>query len=72
MCEDNAVEKLVSFNFPGFADEVEESLAFKARNVDPRIHPNYSRILYSWHTFRGDHRKGICISSMMPVVTLNV
>ncbi|KAJ7781667.1 nucleoporin Nup120/160-domain-containing protein [Mycena metata] len=39
MCEDNAVEKLVSFNFPGFADEVEEALAFKARNVDPRIQP---------------------------------
>ncbi|KAJ7638443.1 nucleoporin Nup120/160-domain-containing protein [Roridomyces roridus] len=61
MCEDNAVEKLVSFNFPGFADEVEESLAFKARNVDPRIHPSYSRILYSWHTFRGDHRKAALV-----------
>lgn len=58
MCEDNAVEKLVSFNFPGFDDEVEEALAFKARNVDPRIQPSYSRILYSWHTFRGDHRNG--------------
>ncbi|KAJ7283368.1 nucleoporin Nup120/160-domain-containing protein [Mycena rebaudengoi] len=56
MCEGNAVEKLMSFNFTGFADEVEEALAFKARNVDPRIHPSYSRILYSWHTFRGAYR----------------
>ncbi|KAJ7122853.1 nucleoporin Nup120/160-domain-containing protein [Mycena epipterygia] len=61
MCEDNAVEKLVSFNFPGFADEVEDALAFKARNVDPRIHPSYSRILYSWHTFRGDHRNAALV-----------
>ncbi|KAJ7762811.1 nucleoporin Nup120/160-domain-containing protein [Mycena maculata] len=61
MCEDNAVEKLVSFNFPGFADEVEDSLAFKARNVDPRIHPSYSRILYSWYTFRGDHRNAALV-----------
>ncbi|KAJ6567297.1 hypothetical protein DFH09DRAFT_1156619 [Mycena vulgaris] len=61
MCEDNAVEKLVSFNFPGFADEVEDALAFKARNVDPRLHPSYSRILYSWHTFRGDHRSAALV-----------
>jgi nuclear pore complex protein Nup160 len=64
MCEDNAVEQLVSFNFPGFADEVEDALGFKARNVDPRLHPSYSRILYSWHTFRGDHRNGI----FLPVI----
>ncbi|KAJ7499350.1 nucleoporin Nup120/160-domain-containing protein [Mycena latifolia] len=61
MCEDNAVEKLVSFNFPGFADEVEDALGFKARNVDPRLHPSYSRILYSWHTFRGDHRSAALV-----------
>ncbi|KAJ6538958.1 nucleoporin Nup120/160-domain-containing protein [Mycena capillaripes] len=61
MCEDKAVEKLVSFNFPGFADEVEEALAFKARNVDPRIQPSYSRILYSWYTFRGDHRSAALV-----------
>ncbi|KAF7331760.1 hypothetical protein MKEN_00055900 [Mycena kentingensis (nom. inval.)] len=56
MCEDGAVEKLVSFSFPGFADEVEGALAFKARNVDPRVQPSYSRILYSWYTLRGNHR----------------
>ncbi|KAK7061352.1 nucleoporin Nup120/160-domain-containing protein [Favolaschia claudopus] len=61
MCEDSAIEKLVSFNFPGFADEVEEALAFKARNVDPRIQPSYSRILYSWHTLRGDHRNAALV-----------
>ncbi|KAJ7672857.1 nucleoporin Nup120/160-domain-containing protein [Mycena rosella] len=61
MCEDNAVELLVSFNFPGFAEEVEDALSFKARNVDPRLHPSYSRILYSWYTFRGDHRSAALV-----------
>ncbi|KAJ7067941.1 nucleoporin Nup120/160-domain-containing protein [Mycena amicta] len=55
MCEDGAVETLVSYSFPGFAEEAEEALAFKARNVDPRVQPSYSRILYSWYTFRGNH-----------------
>ncbi|KAF8227965.1 hypothetical protein L208DRAFT_1490549 [Tricholoma matsutake] len=56
MCEDNAVETLMSFNFAGIADEVEAALSFKARNVDPRVRPCYSRILYLWYTRRGDYR----------------
>lgn len=58
MCEENAVEKLMSFNFAGFSDEVEDALAFKARNVDPRVRPFYSRILYTWYVLRGDYRNG--------------
>jgi nuclear pore complex protein Nup160 len=58
MCEDDAVEKLMTFNFAGFADDVEDALSFKARHVDPRIRPFYSRILYSWYVFRGDYRNG--------------
>ena len=58
MCEENAVEKLMTFNFAGIAEEVEDSLSFKARNVDPRVQPLYSRILYSWYVFRGDYRNG--------------
>ncbi|CCM04030.1 uncharacterized protein FIBRA_06187 [Fibroporia radiculosa] len=58
MCEENAVERLMSFNFAGLADEVEDALSFKARNADPRIRPFYSRILYSWHVSRGDYRNG--------------
>jgi nuclear pore complex protein Nup160 len=58
MCEDDAVEKLVSFNFARLGDEVQDALAFKARNVDPRARPFYSRILYSWFIFRGDYRNG--------------
>lgn len=59
MCEDDAIEQLTSFTFAGYADEVEATFAFKARNVDPRIRPNYSRILYSWYTLRGDYRNGL-------------
>lgn len=58
MCEDDAIQQLTTFNFADFADEVESILSFKARNTDPRLTPNYSRILYSWYTIRGDYRNG--------------
>ncbi|OSX60529.1 hypothetical protein POSPLADRAFT_1066767 [Postia placenta MAD-698-R-SB12] len=56
MCEESAVQRLMSFNFAGFADEVEDALSYKARNADPLIRPLYSRILYSWYVSRGDYR----------------
>ncbi len=58
MCEGNAAQTLMTYNFSGFADEVEDCLAFKVRNADPRARPNYSRILYGWYTNRGDHKNG--------------
>jgi nuclear pore complex protein Nup160 len=48
----------MSFNFAGLADEVQDALAFKARNVDPRVLPAWSRILYTWYIRRGDYRNG--------------
>lgn len=59
MCEDNAVEILMTFNFAGIADELEDALSFKARNVDPRARPCYSKILYTWYIRRGDYRNGM-------------
>ncbi|KAJ4472069.1 nucleoporin Nup120/160-domain-containing protein [Lentinula aciculospora] len=56
MCESNQVDKLLSYNFAGFADEVEDALSFKARNEDPSMLPSYTRILYSWFLSRGDYR----------------
>lgn len=56
MCEDNAAQKLMTFNFMGFADEVEDAVSFKVRNTDPRSRPNYSKILYGWYTSRSDHK----------------
>ena len=58
MCEDNALGELLSFNFAGISDEVEDALSFKARNVDPRVQPYYSKILYAWYASRADHRNG--------------
>jgi len=58
MCEENAAEKLMSFDFAGVVGEVEAALAFKARNADPRLRPCYSRILYTWYTRKGDYRNG--------------
>ncbi|KZT26905.1 hypothetical protein NEOLEDRAFT_1111428 [Neolentinus lepideus HHB14362 ss-1] len=56
MCEDYAVEKLMTFNFAAFADEVEGALSFKARNGDPMTRPFYSSILHTWFIRRGDYR----------------
>ncbi|KAG1836482.1 hypothetical protein C8R48DRAFT_680501 [Suillus tomentosus] len=56
MCEESTIEQLMSFNFATFSAEIEDALAFKARNTDPRARPFYSRILYTWYTRRGDHR----------------
>ncbi|KAH6915289.1 nucleoporin Nup120/160-domain-containing protein [Coprinopsis sp. MPI-PUGE-AT-0042] len=56
MCEGDAVARLMAFDFAGISDEVESILSFKARNVDPRIGPNYSRILYTWYIQRGEYR----------------
>ena len=58
MCENGAAELLVSMNFLGLTKEVEESLAFKARNADPRVRPYYSQILYAWYIERGDYQSG--------------
>ncbi|KAG6833626.1 hypothetical protein H0H87_004253 [Tephrocybe sp. NHM501043] len=56
MCDEKAVDKLMAFNFAGLGDEVAEALAFKARNMDSRAQPSYSRILYTWFIRRGDYR----------------
>ena len=58
MCEENAVEKLMTFNFAGFTHEAEDALSFKARNADPLVRPFYSRILHTWYVRRGDYRNG--------------
>ncbi|CCA68133.1 hypothetical protein PIIN_02000 [Serendipita indica DSM 11827] len=56
MCERNKVETLLSFNFVGFADDVEQALGFKARNADPLDRPVYSKIYYAWAVKKGDYR----------------
>jgi len=40
MCADNTINTLMRLDFAGLADEVEDALAFKARNVDPLIQPS--------------------------------
>lgn len=65
MCEGDAVARLMAFDFAGISDEVEAILSFKARNVDPRIGPNYSRILYTWYIQRGEYRNGRYTSGIL-------
>ena len=35
MCEENAIDRLMALNFAGLADEVEDTLAFNVRNMEP-------------------------------------
>ena len=58
MCENEEVDRLMNLNFIGFQTDVEDTLAFKARNTDPLSRPNYAKILYAWHVFKGDYRSG--------------
>jgi hypothetical protein len=70
MCEEHAIERLMSFNFVGIVDEVEGSLSFKARNADPRTQPFYSRILYTWYVTHGDYRNGELATFPVPYLVL--
>ncbi|KAG8911756.1 hypothetical protein FRC01_005538, partial [Tulasnella sp. 417] len=56
MCDKGEIDRLTRWNFVGFQQEVENVLAFKARNADPIGWPNYANVLYAWYTFRGDYR----------------
>lgn len=56
MCENDAIDAFMSFDFAGVAKEVEAALAFKARNAEPDSRPPYAHILYAWHIQRGNYR----------------
>ncbi|CAE6454482.1 unnamed protein product [Rhizoctonia solani] len=56
MCEANHTDKLAHLGFVGHHVEVERTLSFKARHADPFAWPDYAKILYAWHVFRGDFR----------------
>lgn len=58
MCDKGEIDRLTRWNFVGFQQDVENVLAFKARNADPIGWPNYANVLYAWYTFRGDYRSG--------------
>lgn len=58
MCDRAEIDRLTRLNFVGYQADVENTLSFKARNSDPIGWPNYSKVLYSWHVFRGDYRSG--------------
>jgi nuclear pore complex protein Nup160 len=62
MCEENAVERLMTFDFGGISDEVASALSFKARNVESHFRICYAKILYAWYVRRGDFRNGECVS----------
>ncbi|KAG8796796.1 hypothetical protein FRC12_000046 [Ceratobasidium sp. 428] len=56
MCEANQIDRLGRLGFVGYHVEVERTLSFKARHTDPFAWPDYAKVLYAWHVFRGDYR----------------
>ncbi|ORX89184.1 hypothetical protein K493DRAFT_318887 [Basidiobolus meristosporus CBS 931.73] len=56
MCENNQTDRLCRFSFVGLQQEVEQTLLLKARHADILSTPNYYKILYVYHVFRGDYR----------------
>ncbi|KAG9127930.1 hypothetical protein FRC07_007370 [Ceratobasidium sp. 392] len=56
MCEVNQIDRLARLGFVGHHVEVERTLSFKARHTDPFAWPDYAKVLYAWHVFRGDYR----------------
>lgn len=56
MCEANQIDTLARLGFVGYHVEVERTLSFKARHADPFAWPDYAKVLYAWHVFRGDYR----------------
>ncbi|KAJ2029445.1 hypothetical protein IWW57_001715 [Coemansia sp. S610] len=57
LCErEGGVATLCRLSFPGLHEHVEQNLLFKARHCDLLAKPNYFRILYSFHVFRGNYR----------------
>ncbi|KAG9102343.1 hypothetical protein FRC06_002102 [Ceratobasidium sp. 370] len=56
MCEANQIDRLARLGFVGYHVEVERTLSFKARHTDPFAWPDYAKVLYAWHVFRGDYR----------------
>ncbi|KAJ1729776.1 hypothetical protein LPJ61_003358, partial [Coemansia biformis] len=57
LCEQaGGVAILCRLSFLGLQEEVERNLLFKARHGDLLATPNYYRILYSFHVYRGNYR----------------
>ncbi|KAJ2078543.1 hypothetical protein H4R24_004402 [Coemansia sp. RSA 988] len=57
LCErENGVAILCRLSFPGLQEEIERNLLFKARHSDILVLPNYYKILYSFHVYRGNYR----------------
>lgn len=63
VCENGAASLLTTFSFSGLEADLERNLAFRARNSDPLARPNYYRVLYAYHTAKGDYRSGACQST---------
>ncbi|KAJ1985732.1 hypothetical protein H4R33_003798 [Dimargaris cristalligena] len=69
LCETSLVHRLTQWTFGDLQDEVEQTLLFKARNSEVNMAliraapassspatPNYYKILYAYHVYRGDYR----------------
>ena len=59
MCEDDALDRLLSMNFRDLIEEGEAPLSFKPRLAYPSVTPNHLHILYTWYILRGSYSRGV-------------
>lgn len=59
MCENNAIELLMTFPFVGVVKEVETVLLSRIQEVEPDSRHAYVNILYAWYFRRGNYRGGM-------------
>jgi nuclear pore complex protein Nup160 len=63
LCERGELQVLVEFPYIDLQAEVVSILESRARSVDLATH-NYYDLLYAFHVFRSDFRKGGCFVSV--------
>ena len=57
LCERSQLQALVEFPYVDLHDDVVNIIESRSRSVDLATH-NYYELLYSFHIFRGNFRKG--------------
>lgn len=69
LCERNELEQLVRFSYVDLEHDVVNILETRARSVDLTKH-NYYDLLYAFHVYRGNFRKGLWFISVLCIYKL--
>ncbi|KAF9152617.1 hypothetical protein BG015_004987 [Linnemannia schmuckeri] len=61
MCQKGDGAQLSLFPFPGLQEDVERTLVSMAQQTPVLSLPNYYRVLFAYHTYRGDYKKALLL-----------